>query len=85
MIRTTEAIALNKLIEEIEKGWKPKKFRDVSCSCHINPPCNKCCILAEDHIDEYCEEKGIQIVSDEEFRLILQKLNSRNNICYPTT
>ena len=58
----TEAEALEKYdIAITEEGWLPFNLRDLSCSCHINPPCGKCCFDFDAYFDEWLEENGIEI------------------------
>ena len=61
--RLTEKQALGVLNTALENGWKPAHVRDMSCLCHMNPPCSKCC-LDGDYLDEFCEENGIEIIPE---------------------
>lgn len=62
-IQITESEARDRYEADMsENGWLPSAVRDLSCSCHINAPCSKCC-LDGDYFDEWCEEYNIEIIS----------------------
>lgn len=60
-MKVTKEQAEEMLLAALENGWEPEEVRELSCSCHINPPCSKHC-LDGDYLDEFIEEKELEII-----------------------
>lgn len=56
------------------------EYDELSCSCHINPPCSKCvsfCCGCEERVEDcICEEESLE----EEIKNLLKKGKEGDNL-----